>query len=78
MTKTVLNERQQDSKEMFANYPDLLTTKQAKTLLHIANNKMYDLLKNGEIESMRIGKSHRITKSSIIDYVKRSMRKGAN
>jgi len=43
-------------------YPDVLTPENLKEILHIGMNKVYELLQNGEIKSIRVGTKYRITK----------------
>ncbi|MNC84400.1 Helix-turn-helix domain protein [compost metagenome] len=38
-------------------------------MLSIGRNKAYELLRNGEVKSMKLGKAYRIPKDCIRDYV---------
>ncbi len=38
-------------------------------MLNIGRNKVYELLKSGEIKSIRIGNKYIIPKKSVIDFV---------
>ncbi len=38
-------------------------------MLKIGKNKVYELLKSGEIKSIRIGNKYIIPKKSVIDFV---------
>ena len=55
---------------MFNNYPDVVNVLQLQQMLGIGKNTAYTLLKNNTIQSIRIGKIHRISKTNIIKYVK--------
>ena len=55
---------------MFNNYPDVVNVLQLQQMLGIGKNTAYTLLKNNTIQSIRIGKIHRIPKANIIKYVK--------
>lgn len=54
---------------IFEKESDLLTRKQAQSLLHIGKNKMLELIHNEEIPSIMIGNSYRICKSDLIRYL---------
>jgi excisionase family DNA binding protein len=51
--------------------PLLLTAEQAGALLGICRTKVYELLRNGQLESVRIGTSRRIPRTALADYVQR-------
>jgi excisionase family DNA binding protein len=48
----------------------LITTKQVAQVLGISRSQVYVLLKSGELESVHIGRSRRISKEQVIDYVR--------
>ncbi len=49
----------------------LLTPEEAADQLSISRSSLYLLLTKGELESVRIGRSRRITKQALLDYVER-------
>ena len=49
----------------------LLTVEQAAASLAICRTKLYELLRNGQLESIRIGTSRRIPTSALAEYVER-------
>ena len=51
--------------------PLLLTAEQAATSLAICRTKVYELLRNGELESVQIGASRRIPATALAEYVQR-------
>ena len=51
--------------------PLLVTAEQAATSLSICRTKIYELLRNGELESVRIGTSRRIPAAALAEYVER-------
>lgn len=53
----------------FEEYGELLTPAEAMKLLGVGHNKIYALLKAGEIKHIRIGKTIKIPKQCLIDYV---------
>lgn len=54
---------------MLENYNDVLTTKELKEILRIGFNKIYDLLKNGDIKSLRVGNKIIIPKTAVLEYL---------
>ena len=57
---------------IFAKYPDIMSINDLRSALGIGRTKAYELVKSGEIKSIRVGKSIRIPKISLLDYVKQS------
>lgn len=51
--------------------PLLLTPEQAATSLAICRTKVYELLRSGQLESVRIGSSRRIPVDCLVEYVER-------
>ncbi|MBD9051491.1 helix-turn-helix domain-containing protein [Ruminococcus sp.] len=58
------------NKEIFAEYPDVVTPDDLQTMLKIGRNSVYDLLKNKLIKSIRVGKKYIIPKENVIDFLK--------
>lgn len=54
---------------MFKEYADIVRIKDVQDMLKIGKNKVYELLKSGEIKSIRIGNKYIIPKKSVIDFV---------
>lgn len=54
---------------IFANYPDVVTVDDLQAMLHIGRNSAYDLLKNGTIATVRVGKKYIIPKTSVINFL---------
>ena len=54
---------------MFANYPDILTVNDIRHALGIGRTKAYELVKSGEIRSIKVGSAIRIPKKSLLDYL---------
>lgn len=54
---------------MFSEYPDLLTSEQVCDLLQIGKNKLYEILKNKTIPSVKYGKKYLIPKKLLIEYI---------
>ena len=55
---------------MFEKITDIMTFKECQKLLKVGKNTLLYLIHNGEIDAFRIGNRWKITKESIIDYVK--------
>ena len=54
---------------MFSHYPDLLSVNDVRHALRIGRTKAYEMIKSGEIQSIKIGNAIRIPKISLLDYV---------
>lgn len=54
---------------MLEQYEALLTISDLREILDIGRNAVYDLLREGEIPSIRIGKRWRIPKDALIYYL---------
>lgn len=58
------------NKVMFSNYPDVVCIDQLCVMLGgIGKKTAYDLLKNGDIRYIKIGKSFKIPKVCVIEYL---------
>jgi excisionase family DNA binding protein len=49
----------------------LVAPRRAEQMLGISHKKLYDLLRDGELESLRIGTARRITVASIQKFIER-------
>ena len=54
---------------MFRNYPDVLSIEEMCAALNIGKNTAYQLIKDGDLKSIRIGKVHKIPKVWLVEYV---------
>ena len=54
---------------MFSNYDDVLTVTDVAELLYVGRNTVYELLNSGLLKGFRIGKSWRIPKTYLEDYI---------
>ena len=60
------------TEDIFEDYPDVITFEQLRIMLgNIGKTLAYGLLQNNEIESFKCGRSYRILKSKVIEYLKR-------
>lgn len=51
------------------NLPVVLSVQQLADVLQIGRNSAYDLVKSGQIRSIRIGRTIRIPQSALFDYL---------
>ena len=54
---------------MFKEYPDCVDSVQLAKMLGIKRTKTYELLKDGTIKSIKIGKDYKISKYNVIAYL---------
>lgn len=54
---------------MFLHYPDALTPRQVQEMLGVGQRMTYSLLREGKIQSVRMGRLYRVPKSAVIDYL---------
>ena len=54
---------------MFRGYPDALKPEQLQEMLSIGRRKSYELLQDGIIFSVKMGRIYRIPKVAVIDYL---------
>ena len=54
---------------MFHDFDDILTIEELSELLKIGKNTAYRLINTGQIKSVRIGRTHRIPKESVVEYI---------
>ena len=55
---------------MFEQYKDVITVEDLCAMLAIGKNTAYSLLSSGAVKSIRIGKTYKIPKSYVIDFLK--------
>ena len=56
-------------KVMFTEYPDVLTITQVQEMLGVSRHLSYDLVNDGYLTGIKVGKAFRISKISVINYV---------
>ena len=54
---------------MFDHYDDILTVSEVMELLYVGKNTVYRLLQEGELRGFRIGKTWRIPKACLEEYI---------
>lgn len=62
--------------------PELLTVKEAEQKLKLGHTKVYELLRSGELPSIKIGRSRRVTSEGLKEFIQRKVQeqssKGGN
>jgi len=53
---------------MFDDYKDILSVAEVCKALNIGNNKAYEMLKNGRLRSIKIGRIHKVPKAWLIEF----------
>ena len=53
-------------KDMFSEYGDIVTVEEVMKMLQIGRVSVYQMLKSGEIRSLKVGKKYVIPKKSVI------------
>ena len=57
-------------RSIFKEYPDVLDVKQISKLLGVSTKTVYRLLRDGTIDSLKIGREFRIPKVNVMRYVR--------
>ena len=58
-----------DNNELFKEYNDVGTIEDIMKMLHLGRTTVYEMLKDGTIRSVRIGKKYIVPKQSIIKLI---------
>lgn len=61
-----------ESREMFAEYDDIVSIEDVMKMLHIGRSNVYKLLREKEIKHIRIGVKYIIPKKSIVEYIEKN------
>ena len=56
----------------FTEYPEIVCPETAAKMLGIWMNSIYNMLKTGELKSIRIGRLHKIPKLYLINYINKT------
>lgn len=54
---------------MFEDYPDILTVEEACEALRVGYNAMYDLLNTGKLRAFKNGRTWRIPRNALTQYI---------
>lgn len=55
---------------VFAKYPDVVSITQLSQMLHISERLAYQLIRENQIDCIKIGRSYKIPKINVIRYLK--------
>ncbi len=59
-----------NTQEMFANYPDVVDVSGLQSMLgNIGKQKAYELVREGTIKAIKVGKLYRIPKINVIAFL---------
>jgi excisionase family DNA binding protein len=58
-----------NSTQILTDYPDVLNIEQLSRILGVSTKTIYNLLKNGYIECLKVGRSYRVPKIYLINYL---------
>lgn len=56
---------------MFEEYDDILDIETLMDILSIGRNKAYNLVSSKEIEACKIGKSWKVPKDNVVEFIKK-------
>ncbi|MDR2531386.1 MAG: helix-turn-helix domain-containing protein [Oscillospiraceae bacterium] len=62
--------KQEIYRVVFKEYPDILDVKQVSVLLGVSTKTVYRLLRDGTLDSLKIGREFRIPKVNVMRYAK--------
>lgn len=54
----------------YDDFPDIMSVDEVKNVLRIGRNKAYELIRIGAIDSIRIGRSIRVPKVAVMDFIR--------
>lgn len=60
---------------MFETYEDIVMVEDVCQMLNIGKNNAYRLLKEGKLHAFKIGRIWKISKSSVVEYVRHNTKK---
>jgi excisionase family DNA binding protein len=56
-------------KDLFADYPEVLTISDLQKILGVGRNTAYSLIRHNKIKSVQIGRQRRILKCYVLEYL---------
>lgn len=59
---------------MFDDYPDVLSAEEAAEALRVRENAIYRLLNEGKLKAFKNGRTWRIPKDALKEYIKEQVR----
>lgn len=61
---------------MISQYDDVLSTEDVQEILHIGKNSVYALCKEQKLKSFKIGRTWKIPKNSVYEFIENERSKG--
>lgn len=58
-----------DYKDIFSDYPDVVSVDDLTHMLNIGKNKAYELINQNKIQSIKIGRKHIIPKFRVVEFL---------
>ena len=55
---------------MYENIPEIMTLRECQELLKVGKNTMLELIHSGELSAFRIGNRWKITKESVLEFIR--------
>ena len=69
MNSIILISRRDAYRIMFKDYPDVLNIEEMCGILGISTKTGYQLLKDGKVQNLKVGRSYRIPKIHLMTYL---------
>lgn len=63
---------------MFLDYPDVVSVEQLQEMLNVGKNTAYKLINDGDIKSIKIGRTYKIPKQFVADFLLNSSNNCSN
>jgi excisionase family DNA binding protein len=64
-----MNKYQIGNKNLFTNYPDIISIKELMQMLGIGKNLAYELIKTKQIKHKKVGREIKIQKRAVITFI---------
>ena len=55
---------------MLDQYDDMMSVQDLQEALHVGKNRAYELLRNGTVQAIRMGKSWKVPKEAVIEFLR--------
>ena len=67
-----------ENNNIFFNYPDIMTIEDVQSALGVGRTTAYKLLNSGKIRHMRVGKTFKIPKHFLVEYINNECYNGSS
>lgn len=65
-------------KKALSSYPEALTASEVAEILRVCTKTVYNLIRQGEIPAVKVGRENRVSKSVLISYLRNKDKGGPN